>query len=97
MKSALEIALEKTANLQESGSLTDEQRAEIADTEKIYQAKIAEQEIMLQSKLKSATIQLRGADFSEVVGELRRQLGEEKDRLEREKAGKITAIRERNK
>lgn len=97
MKSALELALEKTANLQEGGPLTDEQRAEIADTEKIYQAKIAEQEIMLQSKLKSAAIQLHGADFSEVVGELRRQLGEEKDRLEREKAGKITAIRERNK
>ena len=97
MKSALELALEKTAKLQEGGPLTDEQRAEIADTEKFYQAKIAEQEIMLQSKLKSAAIQLHGADFSEVVGELRRQLGEEKDRLEREKAGKITAIRERNK
>ncbi len=97
MKSALELALEKTANLQEGGPLTDEQRAEIADIEKIYQAKIAEQEIMLQSKLKSAAIQLHGADFSEVVGELRRQLGDEKDLLELEKAGKITAVRERNK
>ena len=43
MKSALEIAMEKTAGGQEGGALTDEQKSAIGELEKEYQAKIAEQ------------------------------------------------------
>ena len=48
MKSALEIALEKTAT-QGRSKLTDEQRSEISNLEKEYRAKIAEKEIMVES------------------------------------------------
>ncbi|MBM3264134.1 MAG: hypothetical protein FJY97_12015 [candidate division Zixibacteria bacterium] len=93
MKSALEIAMEKTANLHEGGALTDSQRTAIADVEKTYQAKIAEQEIMVESKIKTAAARMHGAEFSAVVNELRQQLAQEKGRLEQEKATKIQTIR----
>ena len=94
MKSALEIAMEKTAKMQEGGPLTDEQRNRIAELDKEYQAKIAEQEIMVESKIKTAAVQETGAAFSEVVHVLREQLVDERKRLEAERDAKIKAVRE---
>lgn len=94
MKSALDIAMEKTAKAAEDRSkLTDEQRNRIAEVEKEYQAKIAEQEIMVESKLKAAARQATGQEFNELVTALRDQLAQEKNRLEEEKTAKIQAIR----
>jgi pyruvate/oxaloacetate carboxyltransferase len=97
MKSALELALEKTARLYEGGTLTDAQRAAIAELEKMYQAKIAEQEIMTESKIKAAAVQMHGAEFSALVMQLREQLAQEKARIGQEKAAKIQAVREEKK
>lgn len=95
MKSALEIAMEKTAGAQQGGKLTDEQRNGIADLEKEYQAKIAEQEIMIESKIKALAVQTQGHDLQQQVHALREQLVQERERLEAEKNTKIQAVRDR--
>ena len=94
MKSALEIAMEKTAGAEQGGKLTDEQRTGIADLEKEYQAKIAEQEIMNESKIKALAVQTQGPEFQEQVHALREQLVQERERLEEEKKAKIQAVRD---
>ena len=94
MKSALEIALEKTAGAQQSGKLTETQRSTIGDLEKEYQAKIAEQEIMVESKIKLLAAQATGPEFQEQVHALREQRLQERERLEEEKKKKIQAVRE---
>lgn len=94
MKSALEIAMEKTAGAQQGGKLTDEQRKGIADLEKEYQAKIAEQEIMIESKIKALAVHAQGHEFQQQVHALREQLVQERERLEAEKNAKIQAVRD---
>ena len=94
MKSALEIAMEKTAKMQEGGPLTDEQRDKISEIEKEYQAKIAEMEIMVESRIKMIATQEVGAEFSDQVTLLREEMAKEKGLFEQEKAEKIKAIRE---
>lgn len=94
MKSALEIAMEKTAGAQQGGKLTDEQRKGIADLEKEYQAKIAEQEIMIESKIKALAVKAQGHEFQQQVHALREQLVQERERLEAEKNAKIQAVRD---
>ena len=96
MKSALEIAMEKTAGAQQGGKLTDEQRTEIAGLEKEYQAKVAEQEIMAESKIKALAVQVQGHEFQEQVHALREQLVQERERLEEEKKAKIQAVRDQS-
>lgn len=94
MKSALEIALEKTASAQQSGKLTEKQRSTIGDLEKEYQAKIAEQEIMVESKIKLLAAQATGPEFQQQVHALREQLLQERERLEEDKKQKIQSVRE---
>ena len=94
MKSALEIAMEKTAGAQEGGKLTDEQRGAIGDLEKEYQAKIAEQEIMVESKIKALAAQATGPEFQQQVHALREQLVQERERLDEEKKAKVQAVRD---
>ena len=96
MKSALEIAMEKTAGAQQGGKLTAEQRNGIAELEKEYQAKIAEQEIMIESKIKALAIQAQGHEFQEQVNALREQLVQEREHLEAEKNAKIQAVRDQS-
>ena len=54
LKSALELAMEKTKKIggDEIPSLTGEQKDEIAQIRKVYQAKMAEVEILIQDKEK---------------------------------------------
>lgn len=94
MKSALEIAMEKTAGAQEGGKLTDEQRGVIGDLEKEYKAKIAEQEIMIESKIKALAAQATGPEFQQQVHALWEQLVQERERLEVEKKAKVQAVRD---
>jgi hypothetical protein len=94
VKSALELAMERTASMQESGPLTDEQRSKISELEKEYQAKIAEMEIMVEARINAMASQEVGAAFSEQVGLLREEMGKEKALFEKEKAAKIQAVRD---
>jgi hypothetical protein len=54
LKSALELAMEKTKKIggEEIPSLTSEQKDEIAQIRKVYEAKMAEVEILIQDKEK---------------------------------------------
>ena len=54
LKSALELAMEKTKKIggDEVSSLTSEQKDEIAQIRKVYEAKMAEVEILVQDKEK---------------------------------------------
>ncbi len=96
MKSALEIAMEKTAGAEQVGKLTDEQRSAIGDLEKEYQAKIAEQEIMVESKIKLLAAQATGHEFQEQVHALREQLAQERERLDEDRKAKIQAVRDQS-
>ena len=93
MKSALEIALEKTAT-QGGSKLTDEQRSEISNLEKEYRAKIAEKEIMVESKIKQLAVQAGGPAFQTQVAALQEQLLQERERLEEDREKKIKAVRD---
>ena len=95
MKSALEIALEKTAT-QGGSKLTDEQRSEISNLEKEYRAKIAEKEIMVESKIKQFAVQAGGPEFQTQVAALQEQLLQERERLEEDREKKIKAVRDSN-
>lgn len=54
MKSAYELAMERLAQSAPQVKLTDEQRAQIADIEKKFKAKIAEKELFLTGLIEQA-------------------------------------------
>ena len=83
MKSAWELAIEKLdAEDPEAGkALTDEKKAELAEIDAKYDAKIAERKIFLNKALNEATEQ--GND--EEIGNLERQIIDETSRLEEDR------------
>ncbi len=74
MKSALELAMEKTAKMvsQEDSELTESQKKRISGIEAEFQAKVAEAEIMLEQKIRG--IDAADPELAEAVLE---SLGEE--------------------
>ncbi|MCS1406953.1 MAG: hypothetical protein M2R45_00109 [Verrucomicrobia subdivision 3 bacterium] len=72
-----------------SVSLTDAQRAEIAELDSVYQAKIAEKEIFVKGELAKATEQ---GDV-EAIASLERQLGTDRAALQAELEEKKEQIR----
>lgn len=83
MKSAYELAMErlKKEAPEEAVSLSEEQKARLAEIDSLYRAKIAEREIFLNGKLQDA---LRKGDRAGVE-DLRRQIANERARLEEER------------
>jgi len=83
MKSAWELAMEKLdAEDPESGkALTDEKKAELAEIDAKFDAKIAERKIFLEKALSEAA---EGGNAEEVVN-LQRQIIDETSRLEEER------------
>ena len=89
MKSAYELAMERLAKSQPAKTLTEAQKAEIADLESLYKSRIAEREIRFREEIAAA----------EAAGELekaetgRQQLAAEKAKLEEEKEYKKERVR----
>ena len=85
MKSAWELAMEKLdAEDPESGkALTDEKKAELAEIDAKFDAKIAERKIFLEKALSEAA---EGGNAEEVVN-LQRQIIDETSRLDEEREG----------
>lgn len=83
MKSAWELAMERLdAEDPEAGkALTDEKKAELAEIDAKYDAKIAERKIFLDKALNEATEQ----GNAEEVENLARQIIDETSRLEEER------------
>lgn len=79
--------LEKTAP---TVTLTDEQKAQIAEIDSTYRARIAEKELFLQGKIEEAGLKGTFAEFEE----LEKQLVSEIKRLQEDCEAKKTKLRE---
>lgn len=82
MKSAYELAMERLAASDgENAPITAEKKAQLAEIDEKFRAKIAEREIFLNQKLAAAnaTGDFRSAD------DIRKQLANEKARLEEDR------------
>ena len=90
MKSAYELAMERLEKSAPSVQLTDEQKAQMAEIESTYQARIAEKELFLKGKIEEAGLKSSFAEFEE----LEKQLASEIRRLQEdceEKKAKLRA------
>jgi hypothetical protein len=79
MKSAYEIAMSRLESQAPTVKLNDAQKAELAEIDNIYQAKIAERRVFLEGEMRKAA----GDPVAEA--DLRRQLASEIARLEEER------------
>ena len=96
MKSAIELAMEKMGKLQSddtSTTLTDEQRQQIGDLRKQYDAKIAEKEIMMQSEIGKLVQSRPPQEAAMAAYELQAKFQEDKKALQQEMEDKIAAVR----
>jgi Spy/CpxP family protein refolding chaperone len=80
MKSAYELAMERLQKTAPSVTLTDEQKAQIADVDSSYRAKIAEKELFLKDQIRQARAK---NEFGEADA-LEKQLAVEVRRLQQE-------------
>jgi len=91
MKSAYELAMERLAKAEgASKPLSAEQKARLAEIDRIYQGKIAEREIFLKQKLDAA---LAEQQFDE-ADQIRKQISAEKARLEEEREAEKDRVRQ---
>ncbi len=91
MKSAYELAMERLkASDPDAGlPLTPEQKAALAEIDRVYQGKIAEREIFLAKQLDDTL----AADNQEEAEKIRKQLVNERARLEEEKEAEKDKVR----
>ncbi|MBI3127628.1 MAG: hypothetical protein HYZ11_08510 [Candidatus Tectomicrobia bacterium] len=106
MKSALELAMEKTSAIgakarEELAKLSPAQRAEIEKLKKVYEGKTAEKDVMFQQEAMKLTggIPLEMAsralppELAEKLGQLREKLKADKEAIEAERDQKIEAAK----
>ena len=91
MKSAYELAMERLAQSDPTAgkTLTPEQKARLAEIDRVYKGKTAEREIFLQERLEAA----RAADKADDVEKIKRQLTNERARLEEEREAEKDKVR----
>ena len=95
MKSALELALEKSESLldKDRARLTPEQIAAIDETRKTYEARWAEQEIVLRQRLEKAATEADPQAAAEQREKLQEEMTSVREALFAERDEKIEAIR----
>lgn len=89
MKSAYELAMERLEKAAPTVILTDAQKAEIAEIDSKYRARIAEKELFLQDKINEAGLTGTFKEFEE----LEKQLALEVRRLQEECEEKKAKVR----
>ena len=91
MKSAYELAMERLAKSDPSGSvaLTAEQKARLADIDRIYKGKLAEREIFLKKQLDEAF----AAQKFEDAEKIKQQLSSERARIEEDREAEKEQVR----
>ena len=95
MKSALELAMEKTASMvDDKAKLTPEQLEAIDQTKKEYEAKWAEQEIVLNERIKEISMQEDPQTFAEHERQFREEKRRVRDQIFEERDQKIAQIRD---
>jgi len=82
MKSAYELAMERLAKADPEASkpLTEEQKARLAEIDRVHKGRWAEREIFLRQRLDSALAEGRLEDIEAI----KKQVGDEKLRIEDE-------------
>ena len=93
MKSAYELAMERLNKTGPAVKLTDKQKADLAELDSKYAAKIAEREIFLNGELAKVTA---NGDF-EAMEQLERQLTSERKKLQGELQEKKEQVRQQAK
>lgn len=90
MKSAYELAMERLAKSDPTGGpLSAEQKARLAEIDRVYKGKLAEREIFLKKQIDEALGQQK---FDE-VDKIKQQLASERARLEEEKEAEKERVR----
>ena len=89
MKSAYELAMERLEKKAPSVALTDEQKAQIAEIESTFKARMAERELFLKREISKAT----AAGNREEVESLQKQLSIDLRRLQEEAETKKEKLR----
>jgi hypothetical protein len=91
MKSAYELAMErlKASDPDAGPPLTADQKAQLAEIDRVYRGRIAEREIFLQKLLNDAV----AAGNAEEAGKITQQLTNEKARLGEEKEDEKNKVR----
>jgi hypothetical protein len=90
MKSAYELAMERLAKSDPAAApLSAEQKARLADIDRVYQGRIAEREIFLKQQLDAAL----GAQNLDESDKIRKQIASERARLEEEREDEKERVR----
>ncbi len=89
MKSSYELAMERLNKASPPVKLTDKQKAELAELDSKYAAKIAERELLLNDEMKKASAK---GDF-EAMEQLQKQWVSNRKSLEAEREEKKEKIR----
>ena len=74
MKSAYELAMERLEQKTPTVTLTEKQKAEIAEIEAIFKAKIAEREVFLQDQIAKARFNGKDGEVLELEDQLAREI-----------------------
>ena len=89
MKTAYELAMEKLQDEAPIPKLSDEQKAEIAELDNLYQSKLAEREVFLGGKIEEAKL----IGDLEAHQQLERELSSDRKTLAAELEEKKEAVR----
>jgi len=91
MKSAYELAMERLAKSDPAAgrTLTSEQKARLAEIDRVYKGKTAEREIFLQERLEAA----RATEKADDIEKIKKQLANERARLEEEREAEKDKVR----
>ncbi len=91
MKSAYELAMERLAKSDPAAGkpVTAEQKARLAEIDRVYQGKLAEREIFLKKQLNDAYADGKADE----IGKIQKQLSSERSRLEEEREDEKERVR----
>ena len=84
LKSSWELALERLGG-KSTTKLTNEQKAKLADLDRVYTAKIAERELELKPKIAAASAAGKIEDAEKLAETLRAEIAKLRAKLEAEK------------
>ena len=74
MKSAYELAMERLEKQSPATKITEEKKAELAEIDSAYRAKIAEREVFLQSQIAKAQAAGNAEEAAQLADELSRDV-----------------------
>ena len=86
MKSAYELAMERLEKSAPTVTLTDAQKAQIAEIESTYKARIAEKELFLQDKIREAGLSGTFQELEQLEAQLAAEVRRLREDCEEKKA-----------